>query len=462
MGDLETVSQQTTGCWPAGDNPPPTVSDYDLLRLIGQGGFGQVWLAKNRTTGHLRAVKVIPLHRSGTTDPAGREITSLTRLEANLRRQHPNLLNIHHVGTTPAYVFYVMDLADDASGNPGSSQPDYRPATLQSRLEAGPLAAEQCLCYARQLLAGLASLHQAGMVHRDVKPANCLFVDGELKLADFGLVTEANPQVSRVGTLKYMPPDGHMDTRADVYAAGLVIYEMLTGLPVESFPRLGDRAQQAVETPILGMLNRVALRACEPDPQRRFRDAGEMLAHLQKRGSELPSKPLPEAAAGTFSPGHPCGYRALGVGSVGPVGEPPGARPRQLRHPSLRGHDLPGQRAPGRHRRKPLHHALHDREPAGAGPSRGLQAPWAGEPGGRPARLRPAAPHRGPLEVQAVGRAERSRARLAALYFGTTAGSAGAYSRSIPPSSPTAWIVTSKCFFSAVVISNRLGTLGSS
>jgi serine/threonine protein kinase len=289
MGDLETVSQQTTGCWPAGDNPPPTVSDYDLLRLIGQGGFGQVWLAKNRTTGHLRAVKVIPLHRSGTTDPAGREITSLTRLEANLRRQHPNLLNIHHVGTTPAYVFYVMDLADDASGNPGSSQPDYRPATLQSRLEAGPLAAEQCLCYARQLLAGLASLHQAGMVHRDVKPANCLFVDGELKLADFGLVTEANPQVSRVGTLKYMPPDGHMDTRADVYAAGLVIYEMLTGLPVESFPRLGDRAQQAVETPILGMLNRVALRACEPDPQRRFRDAGEMLAHLQKRGSELPS-----------------------------------------------------------------------------------------------------------------------------------------------------------------------------
>ena len=148
----------------ADDSLPPTVSDYDLTRMIGEGGFGRVWLATNRATGHLRAVKVIPLHRSGTTDPARREITSITRLQANLRRQHPNLLNIHHVGMTDECLFYVMELADDVAGGPGSSQPSYRPATLQSRLTQGPLPPDECRRCARQLLAGLASLHQAGMV----------------------------------------------------------------------------------------------------------------------------------------------------------------------------------------------------------------------------------------------------------------------------------------------------------
>ena len=285
MGDFRTVSQHADSSSSA-DDLPPEVSDYDLIRRIGEGGFGQVWLATNRATGHLRAVKVIPLHHSRTVDPAGREITSITRLEANLRRQHDNLLNIHHVGMTDECLFYVMDLADDVSGDPGSSQPTYRPATLRSRLEHGPLPPEECRRCARQLLAGLASLHQAGMVHRDVKPANCLFVDGQLKLADFGLVTEAHPQVSRVGTLKYMPPDGRMDARADIYAAGLVIYEMITGLPVESFPRPGDEAHQAVDSPILGVLNLLALRACEADPQQRFRDAREMLAELERSESE--------------------------------------------------------------------------------------------------------------------------------------------------------------------------------
>ncbi|OHB68529.1 MAG: hypothetical protein A2V70_04210 [Planctomycetes bacterium RBG_13_63_9] len=276
------------------DSTPPEVPDFDLLRLIGEGGFGQVWLATNRATGHLRAVKVIALHRSGMTDPAGREITSLTRLEANLRRSHPNLLSIHHVGKTADHLFYVMDPADDVSGSRASASAGYRPATLEGRLADGPLPPEECLRYSRELLMGLASLHEAGMVHRDVKPANCLFVDGELKLADFGLLTEAHPQVSRVGTQKYMPPDGRMDTRADVYAAGLVIYEMITGLPADDFPRLGDRAEQIAQTPGLCALTRLALGACQPDPQQRFQDAGTMLGELSATDPEAAD---PETAA---------------------------------------------------------------------------------------------------------------------------------------------------------------------
>ncbi len=275
------MTDSTADYPPSPPRPAPQVPDFDLIRPIGEGGFGQVWLATNRATGHLRAVKVIPLERSGTTDPAGREITSITRLEERVHTHHPNLLDIQHVGKTPQHLFYVMEPADDASGSPASSDGAYRPATLETRLEAGLLKPEQCLQYAREMLTGLAHLHAAGMVHRDVKPANCLFVGRQLKLADFGLLAEADPQVSRVGTQKYMPPDGRMDTRADVYAAGLVIYEMLTGLPAESFPRLGQRAPQIAQSPTLARLNQLVLRACQPDPQRRFQDAGKMLASLE-------------------------------------------------------------------------------------------------------------------------------------------------------------------------------------
>ncbi|MGW8258034.1 MAG: protein kinase domain-containing protein, partial [Thermoguttaceae bacterium] len=173
-----------------------------------------------------------------------------------------------HVGKTAEFLFYVMDLADDISGQAAADVPEYQPATLEKRLESGPLDAEECFFCAKKLLAGLAALHEAGMVHRDVKPANCLFVHGELKLADFSLLTEANPLVSRVGTENYMPPDGRMDMRADVYAAGLVIYEMLTGLPAERFPSLGKRGDEIVAHPMLGGLIQIALDACEPDPQK--------------------------------------------------------------------------------------------------------------------------------------------------------------------------------------------------
>jgi serine/threonine protein kinase len=182
-----------------------------------------------------------------------------------------------------------MDPADDVSGRPASSEPDYRPATLARRLEHGPLTTAECLASARQLLSGLAHLHAAGMVHRDVKPSNCLFVGRELKLADFGLLTRADLPASRQGTVKYMPPDGHMDARADVYAAGLVIYELVTGLPAESFPRLGCRAREIAADPTLGHLNRLALRACQPEPERRFGDACEMLAELES--GPLPRRP---------------------------------------------------------------------------------------------------------------------------------------------------------------------------
>ncbi len=298
---------------PNDDASRPSVPGFSLIRMIGEGGFGKVWLARNRATKRLRAVKIIELRRRGAIDPAGREITSIGRLESNLQSEHPNLLTIHHVGKTSDHLFYVMDLADDASGRPGTnacesaSDTDYRPATLHSRLERGSLTPQECFDYARQLLGGLASLHEAGMVHRDVKPANCLFLEGELKLADFGLLTEADPGTSRVGTARYMPPDGRMDIRADVYAAGLVIYEMITGLSVESFPRLGDKSRAIIKDDLLGRLNRIVLGACQPEPEHRFADAGQMLGELDQ------SRPRPAGRGGRFGRWWLVGAVALAV-----------------------------------------------------------------------------------------------------------------------------------------------------
>ena len=254
----------------------PEIPDFDLLRQVGRGGFGEVWLARNRTTGHLRAIKVIPQQRTGAVDPAGREITSLTRLEANVRQKHPNLLDIQHVGRTEECLFYVMELADDVGGTRPDDVDTYQPATLEQRLAAGFLFPDECWRRTEELLAGLGALHEAGMVHRDVKPANCLFVDGILKLADFGLLTESHGAVSRIGTETYMPPDGRMDTRADVYAAGLVIYEMLTGLPAQRFPTLAGRADTVRTNRRMAVLNRLALAACQREPDERPPDAEAM------------------------------------------------------------------------------------------------------------------------------------------------------------------------------------------
>ncbi len=277
--------------------PNVNIPDYELLRPIGEGGFGRVWAARNRTTGHLRALKLVPLRVPGSLDPAGREIMSLTRLEGTLHRKHPNLLTIYHVGKTEEHLYYVMDLADDLSGKPAADIADYRPASLESLLQNGPLTSAECLRFAGQLLAGLASLHETGMVHRDVKPSNCLVVDGELKLADFGLLTEAGPHISRVGTRSYMPPDGRMDARADVYAAGLVIYEMVSGLPAQCFPRLEEQAGKVATNMELCSLIRLALGAAHPDPQKRFDSAPAMLAELESGPTSPAQRPMARRSA---------------------------------------------------------------------------------------------------------------------------------------------------------------------
>ena len=267
----------------------PAIPDFEILHQIGSGAFGHVWLARNRTTSALRAIKVITAE-SGTNPMASREISSLTYLEENLKTKHPNLVEIFHVGQTESHLFYVMEPADNLSEQPITADSPYSPATLESRLAFGPLESDIAMQFAEELLAALACLYDAGMVHRDVKPSNCLIIGGSLKLADFGLLTPSSPLLSCVGTRQYMPPDGHMDAQADVYAAGLVIYEMITGLPAERYPSSGLRGKSFTSDPSLAILNRLVLTACSANRSERFSSAKAMRAALHQMQAAEPQK----------------------------------------------------------------------------------------------------------------------------------------------------------------------------
>ncbi|MGD9127783.1 MAG: serine/threonine-protein kinase [Planctomycetia bacterium] len=269
----------------------PTIPDFEILHQIGSGAFGHVWLARNRTTSALRAIKVITTEAGSNQKTASREISSLTYLEENLQAKHPNLAEIFHVGRTDSHLFYVMEPADNLSGQPITVDGPYSPATLESRLAFGPLESEEAMQFAEELLAALVCLHESGMVHRDVKPSNCLIVGGRIKLADFGLLTPSSPLLSCVGTRQYMPPDGQMDAQADVYAAGLVIYEMITGLPAERYPSSGLRGKSFTSDRRLAILNRLVLTACSPNRSERFSSAKAMLDALHKMQAALAEKP---------------------------------------------------------------------------------------------------------------------------------------------------------------------------
>jgi len=264
------------------DAAAPELPNLEMIRRIGSGSSGQVWLARNRTTRNLVAVKAIPRISEDGVDRTGREILALVEFQREFSSQHQNLLQIRYVGRTEKWLYYTMDPADDLGGGVASADAKYRPATLQNLLSAGPLAPEHCLACAADLLSGLARIHIKRFAHRDVKPSNCLFVGGKLKLADFGLLTQADGATSRVGTLDYMPPDMQMDARADTYAAGLVIYEMMTGLPAACYPRLGSRAAAVRKDDNLRALNKLVLSACQKERQKRFGDAEEMLGALDR------------------------------------------------------------------------------------------------------------------------------------------------------------------------------------
>jgi tetratricopeptide (TPR) repeat protein len=195
---------------------------YDIERLVGRGAWGEVYLARDHELDRLVALKCLPAPSGADPERVQRFVTE-ARLAARL--DHP------HVAT-------VYDIDKDERGYLFIAMPYYSGGTLQTRLRKGPLDPDDAVAVARQIADGLGAAHAIGIVHRDVKPANVLFdADGLVKIADFGVAKlvghDSTGAGTLVGTLAYMSPEqatgALVDGRSDLWALGVVLYEMLTG-----------------------------------------------------------------------------------------------------------------------------------------------------------------------------------------------------------------------------------------
>ncbi len=221
----------------ANDILPPDVPEHTLLRQIGQGAYGDVWLARN-ALGTYRAVKIIYRSRFDHARPFERELRGIREVEP-FTRQHEGLVDILQVGERDDSFYYIMELADDIGGEPELEPETYQPRTLTMELyERERLPVESASAIGATIAGALAFLHEHKLVHRDVKLSNIIYVNGRVKLADVGLVTRSDASFSLVGTYGYIPREGPGRPPADIYALGKVLYELATGKDRADFPEI--------------------------------------------------------------------------------------------------------------------------------------------------------------------------------------------------------------------------------
>lgn len=224
-----------------------------------------------------RAVKVVKRTDFEYEKTFEREFEGIQRYE-KVSQDHPGLVDVLHVGrdNEGGFYYYVMELADDETGEHEDIDVEtYKPRTLASDLRRHPgRSVDECVRFGVSVAAALGHLHSAGLTHRDVKPSNIIFVKGQPKLADVGLVARSG-QRTFVGTEGYLPPEGPGTSSADLYSLAMVLYEMHTGKDRMDFPELPTNLEipPTVNRDQWRKLNGVICRAGSPDPRKRYETA---------------------------------------------------------------------------------------------------------------------------------------------------------------------------------------------
>ncbi len=327
---------------------------YEILATLGRGGMGMVYKAHDRELDETVAIKLLRADTAASTDAAKRFRNEI-RLARRVR--HRNVCAIHEYGQQAHLRYIVMEYVEGT---------DYK----QILRAGGPLPAAEACTVAAQVADALQAIHEAGIVHRDLKTPNIMRdVKGVVRLMDFGIAKQLLGDTSTgtatgliVGTPEYMSPEQargeKVDARCDIYALGIVLHELLTGdVPLRGDTPLGTLLKHLSEPPRLqspplpGLLVPVLRKALAKDREERYQSAEELSTTLRDVRKELGSVPSPAHAL----PGRPPPtLRAVATQPLGgaepdvattpmptpvptsvppPVPSPPPARPRRMEAP---------------------------------------------------------------------------------------------------------------------------------
>jgi predicted Ser/Thr protein kinase len=284
------VGSQTGFEPPSLEELVPLFPQLEILELLGRGGMGAVYKARQRGLDRLVAVKILPPeigHEVSFAERFTREARALARLG------HNHIVSVYDFGQVNDLFYIMMEYVDGAN--------------LRQAIQAGGLTSQEALAIVPQICEALQFAHDEGIVHRDIKPENILLDKrGRVKIADFGLAKLLDQNASEhaltathqvMGTLRYMAPEQMqgsrgVDHRSDIYSLGVVFYELLTGeLPMGRFAPPSKRVQVDVR------LDEIVLRALEQKPEQRYQHASEIKSDLESMTSRPQVAPEAHVAA---------------------------------------------------------------------------------------------------------------------------------------------------------------------